>query len=90
MSSNIIVGGYSESDLFTLTFDPEARTLKRTSRVQDRPSWLTAYPGDKSLVFTCLEQQDGAILALRYDAERKRDRRTRSEWWRMAVRYARH
>ncbi len=26
---------------------------------------------DKSLVFTCLEQQDGAILALRYDAEGK-------------------
>ncbi|KAF8916889.1 Lactonase, 7-bladed beta-propeller-domain-containing protein [Mucidula mucida] len=71
MSFNIVVGGYSESDLFTLTFDPEARTLKRTSTVQDRPSWLTAYPGDKSLVFTCLEQQDGAILALRYDAEGK-------------------
>ncbi|KAF8910711.1 putative isomerase YbhE [Mucidula mucida] len=73
MSFNIVVGGYSESDLFTLTFDSEARTLKRTSTVKVgyRPSWLAAYPGDNSLVFTCLEQQDGAILALRYDAEGK-------------------
>lgn len=74
MSFNILVGSYT-NDVATLTFDPSARTLLKTSSVEVgfRPSWVTAYPGDKSLVFTCLEQNGGAIVALKYDAQGKGD-----------------
>lgn len=72
MSFNILVGSYT-NDVATLTFDPSARTLSETSSVEVgfHPSWVTAYPGDKSLVFTCLEQSRGAIVALKYDAHGK-------------------
>ncbi|KAI0061966.1 putative isomerase YbhE [Artomyces pyxidatus] len=65
----ILVATYTDS-LVTLLFDPSVPSLKvaSTLKVGHHPSWLTSHPDDPSLVFTGLEQADGRILALRFDA----------------------
>lgn len=35
------------------------------------PSWITFYPGDRSIVFTGLEETEGSVVALRYDDQGK-------------------
>ncbi|KAI0048625.1 putative isomerase YbhE [Auriscalpium vulgare] len=67
---HILVASYTDA-IATLRFDSTARELKLVSTVQvgHHPSWIVTHPDDPSLVFTGLEQADGRILALKYDAE---------------------
>ncbi|KAF8874068.1 putative isomerase YbhE [Mucidula mucida] len=70
MSFRILVASYSNS-IYTLEFDPVARSLARIASIEvgHHPSWITFHPKDRSLVFTGLEQADGKILALKYNAQ---------------------
>lgn len=68
----ILVASYT-NDIVTLEFDSDSATLKPVSSVTVgyHPSWVEGHPTDKSLVFTGLEQTDGKLVALRYDASGK-------------------
>lgn len=73
MTYHIVVGTYTDS-VNTLTFDPkkpadEALSLSSTLPVGFHPSWVERHPTDPSLVFTSLEQPEGLLLALRYEAQ---------------------
>ncbi|KAI0827778.1 putative isomerase YbhE [Trametes gibbosa] len=70
MVYRILVASYA-NEIYTLAFDPEAPSLKLVSTITvgHHPSWLTPHPKDRSIVFTGLEQSDGKIVALKYDAE---------------------
>ncbi|KAF9479102.1 3-carboxy-cis,cis-mucoante lactonizing enzyme [Pholiota conissans] len=72
MVYHILVASYS-NDITTLVFDPSSATLEVSSiiTVGHHPSWLTSHPSHPSLVWTGLEQSDGKILTLRYDANGK-------------------
>ncbi|KAF6746800.1 Lactonase, 7-bladed beta-propeller-domain-containing protein [Ephemerocybe angulata] len=68
----ILVASYT-NDIVTLEFDSDKATLIPTSAlaVGHHPSWIDGHPTDKSLIFTGLEQSDGKLVALRYDASGK-------------------
>lgn len=70
MVYRILVASYT-NEIYTLVFDPEAPSLELVSTVTvgHHPSWLTPHPKDRSIVFTGIEQSDGKIVALKYDAE---------------------
>ena len=70
MTYRILVGSYT-SDVTTLEFDPNARTLRVTSAltVGHHPSWLTRHPSDPTLVYTGLEQAEGKIVAFKISPE---------------------
>ncbi len=70
MSFRILVASYSNS-IYTLEFDPVARSLARIASIEvgHHPSWITFHPKDRSLVFTGLEQADGKIIALKFNAQ---------------------
>ncbi|KAK0446975.1 Lactonase, 7-bladed beta-propeller-domain-containing protein [Desarmillaria tabescens] len=67
-SYRILVASYS-NDIYSLSFDPSTRSLTRTSSIEAgfHPSWITHYPGDSSLVFASVEQENGKIIVLKYD-----------------------
>ncbi|PFH45230.1 hypothetical protein AMATHDRAFT_161630 [Amanita thiersii Skay4041] len=64
----ILAASYTH-DIYTLIFDPIAGTLSivYTSTVGHHPSWITPYPGDNSLIFTGLEEEDAKVLAMKYN-----------------------
>lgn len=68
----ILAASYT-NDVYTLIFDPEKSSLEVESTVSVgfHPSWITSYPGDPSLVFTGLEQEDGQVVAIKYDKDWK-------------------
>ncbi|ESK85786.1 putative isomerase YbhE [Moniliophthora roreri MCA 2997] len=68
MTYRILVGSYTH-EVFTLEFDSKSSSISTlaTSTVGFHPSWVTTHPEDPSLVFACLEQSDGGIVALKYD-----------------------
>ncbi|THU75979.1 3-carboxy-cis,cis-mucoante lactonizing enzyme [Dendrothele bispora CBS 962.96] len=68
MPFTILAGSYT-NDVYTLLFDPNARslTLQNSLKVGHHPSWIVVHPEDRSLAFTGLEQADGKILAIKYD-----------------------
>jgi 6-phosphogluconolactonase (cycloisomerase 2 family) len=68
----ILTSTYTD-EIVTLGFDHETGTLNVVSSITVgyHPSWITFYPGDHSLVFTGLEQEDGRVLALKYDQQGK-------------------
>ncbi|KAH9851144.1 putative isomerase YbhE [Lenzites betulinus] len=70
MVYRILVASYT-NEIYTLVFDPEAPSLELVSTVTvgHHPSWLTPHPKDRSIVFTGIEQSDGKIVALKFDAE---------------------
>lgn len=70
MSHRILVASYTNS-IHSLSFDSSLRTLNASpsKEVGFHPSWVTSHPDDHSLVFACLEQQEGKIIVLRYDDE---------------------
>ncbi|KDR69871.1 hypothetical protein GALMADRAFT_255713 [Galerina marginata CBS 339.88] len=70
MSYHILVASYS-NDIVTLSFDSQAATLEVSSSltVGHHPSWITSHPAHPSVVWTGLEQSDGKILSLSYDAK---------------------
>ena len=64
----ILVGPRTDR-IITLRFDPDGPTLSATSelKVGLNPTWLTAHPTDPSLVYACLEQSEGIVVALKFD-----------------------
>ncbi|KAL1748644.1 Lactonase, 7-bladed beta-propeller-domain-containing protein [Schizophyllum fasciatum] len=71
MVYNILVGSYTDK-IVTLAFDAEKGTLKEVAATKagQAPSWLAAYPGDNTLIYAALEQEEGKVVALRYDREK--------------------
>ncbi|KAI5122331.1 hypothetical protein M0805_002498 [Coniferiporia weirii] len=72
MLYRILVASYTDA-VYTLVFDPfkpadAALSLSSTLTVGHHPSWLECHPSDPTLVFTGLEQGDGRLLAMKYDA----------------------
>ncbi|KAK1231937.1 hypothetical protein PQX77_004930 [Marasmius sp. AFHP31] len=67
---HILVSSYANS-VYTLEFDPNKATvtLKNSLEVGFHPSWITPHPKDPSLIFTGLEQTDGRVIAIKYDAD---------------------
>lgn len=68
----ILVGSYSRA-VSTLVFSPTpspSLVLKFDLEVGHHPSWLTRLPGrsEDAIVFTGLEQSDGQIVTMRFDA----------------------
>lgn len=72
MSLIILAGSYKD-DIYSLKFDPLSNSLELISAttVGYHPSWITFHPQDRSLIFTGLEQSDGKIVAVKYNAEGK-------------------
>ncbi|KAF5363218.1 hypothetical protein D9758_008406 [Tetrapyrgos nigripes] len=66
----ILAGSYTSS-VYTLVFDPSSRelTLKSSSEVGKHPSWIEVHPKNPRLVFACLEQEEGKVVAILYDNE---------------------
>ena len=71
-SYRILVASYTDA-IYTVQFTPPTTEAKGTlelvasSVVGYHPSWLTRHPSDDSLVFTGLEQDDGRLLAIKFD-----------------------
>ncbi|EAU91858.1 hypothetical protein CC1G_04625 [Coprinopsis cinerea okayama7 len=66
----ILVASYTNS-IVSLAFDtdkPTELTTVSSTDVGHHPSWITAHPEDPNLVVTGLEQSDGKIVTLKYDA----------------------
>ncbi|KDQ56245.1 hypothetical protein JAAARDRAFT_59153 [Jaapia argillacea MUCL 33604] len=70
MIFHILVGSYT-NEIYTLAFDPNVPSLKLVSSVVvgHHPSWITPHSTNPSLVYAGLEQPDGKIVAVEYDAE---------------------
>ncbi|KAJ3772431.1 Lactonase, 7-bladed beta-propeller-domain-containing protein [Lentinula raphanica] len=66
-----ILGSSYTNDVYTYTFEHDSLTLKSCVEVGYHPSWITYHPEDKSLVFAGLEQEEGKIVAIKYDPEYK-------------------
>jgi len=68
----ILTASYA-NEVYTLAFDPGTSSISIASSITigHHPSWITFYPGDKSLVFTGLEQADGKAVVLKFDDEGK-------------------
>jgi 6-phosphogluconolactonase (cycloisomerase 2 family) len=77
-SHKILVGSYTDN-ISTLVFTEAADgsgpklKFKSTVSVGHHPSWVTLYPAastpEKTVVFTGVEQYEGLIAALEFDAE---------------------
>ncbi|KZT72346.1 putative isomerase YbhE [Daedalea quercina L-15889] len=72
MAFRILVGSYT-NEIYTVSFNPDVLklTLESTLTVGHHPSWVTPHPTDPSLVFTGLEQEEGKVLVIKYDAQGK-------------------
>ncbi|TFY79124.1 hypothetical protein EWM64_g4889, partial [Hericium alpestre] len=72
MVHHILVASYTDA-VYTLAFDPvqPSLTLVSSTTVGHHPSWITPHPTDSSVVFTGLEQADGRVVVLKYDAAGK-------------------
>ncbi|ESK89453.1 hypothetical protein Moror_16142 [Moniliophthora roreri MCA 2997] len=72
MTFKILVASYT-NDIATLEFDPDTSSISlvATTQVGHHPSWVTSHPKDPTLVFACIEQTEGRILALKYDENGK-------------------
>jgi 6-phosphogluconolactonase (cycloisomerase 2 family) len=70
MSYRILTASYS-NEIVTLNFDPESRKLSTVASltVGHHPSWITPHISDPSIYFTALEQENGAIIVLKYDSD---------------------
>lgn len=68
----ILVASYTD-EIVTLEFDSDKATLTPTSKLAagHHPSWIAGHPTDKTLLVAGLEQSDGKVVALRYDASGK-------------------
>ncbi|KAJ3732007.1 Lactonase, 7-bladed beta-propeller-domain-containing protein [Lentinula guzmanii] len=70
MAFTILGSSYTNS-VYTYTFENDSLALKSSVDVGVHPSWVTSHPEDKSLVFAALEQEEGKIVAIKYDSEYK-------------------
>ncbi|EGO00525.1 hypothetical protein SERLA73DRAFT_178364 [Serpula lacrymans var. lacrymans S7.3] len=68
----ILVSSYTDK-VYTVAFDaanPSLTPLSATT-VGRNPSWLTAHPTDRSVVYAGLEQPSGEVVALKFDEQGK-------------------
>ncbi|KAJ3932612.1 MAG: Lactonase, 7-bladed beta-propeller-domain-containing protein [Lentinula lateritia] len=70
MSFTIIGSSYT-SDVYTFYFEGDSLALISSVEVGFHPSWIAFHPEDRSLIFAGLEQDEGKIIAIKYDAELK-------------------
>ncbi|THH29036.1 hypothetical protein EUX98_g5153 [Antrodiella citrinella] len=72
MVYQIYVGTYT-SDVYTLSFNPDTQSLTLVSSltVGHHPSWLTPDPTNPTVIYTALEQANGTVVAIKYDADGK-------------------
>ncbi len=70
MVYHILVGSYSDQ-IYTLVFDPDVPSLTISSSITvgHHPSWVTPHPSDSSVIFAGVEQSDGWIVALKFNAQ---------------------
>ncbi|TFY63937.1 hypothetical protein EVG20_g6120 [Dentipellis fragilis] len=69
MVQHILVASYTDA-VYTLAFDSSRSSLELVSSttVGYHPSWITPHPHEPSVVFTGLEQENGRVVVLKYDA----------------------
>nr|GAT46726.1 predicted protein [Mycena chlorophos] len=69
MALHILVASYTSS-ISTIEFDASKKTLTTVSSVEvgERPSWITPHPKEKSIIFAGLEQTEGSVVSVKYDA----------------------
>jgi 6-phosphogluconolactonase (cycloisomerase 2 family) len=69
MTYKILVGGYTDSGLRVLTFDPSSdhklRVAPHTITAGSNPSWIASHPLDTSLVFAANEVEDGRVILIK-------------------------
>ncbi|KAJ4485779.1 Lactonase, 7-bladed beta-propeller-domain-containing protein [Lentinula aciculospora] len=70
MSFTILGSSYT-NDIYTYSFENDLIALESSVEVGFHPSWITFHPEDRSLVFAGLEQEEGTIVAIKYDAKYK-------------------
>lgn len=72
MAYRILTATYTDR-IETLLFDAEAKSLSITSSLTagHRPSWITPHPENPGIWFTALEQEDGRVVAIKYDKDGK-------------------
>lgn len=69
MVDRILVASYT-NDIYTLLFDKNSKQpcldCVASTTVGFHPSWVSSHPEDRSLVYACVEQDDGKIVLLQY------------------------
>ena len=72
MVFRIYVGSYT-NEIYTLSFDPGAQSLTLVSSITvgHHPSWITPDTTDSSVIYAGLEEADGKIVAVKFDADGK-------------------
>ncbi|KAJ8074488.1 hypothetical protein PM082_015389 [Marasmius tenuissimus] len=69
---HIIVGSNTDQ-VSTLKFDTETGKLSKSSSVTvgNKPSWVTAHPRNKSIIFTALKIKGAKLIVLEFDGDGK-------------------
>ena len=64
----ILVGSYTDY-VYTLDFDPLSKSLNLVAKTKlaTNPSWITPHPNDPTLIFAGLEQNEGKVIAVKFD-----------------------
>jgi len=69
MTYKILIGGYTESGIRVLTFDPKSENKLKVGLhvipAGSSPSWIASHPSDNSLIFAVNEVEDGRVLAIK-------------------------
>lgn len=68
MSYKLLVGGYTDNGLRSLSFDPAQKKLELASSTipaGSSPSWIVTHPSDSTIVFATNEVEDGRVLAIK-------------------------
>jgi 6-phosphogluconolactonase (cycloisomerase 2 family) len=67
MTHRILVSSYT-NEVFALLFNETtgSLTLEGSKTVGFHPSWITSLPDVPNTVITCLEQENGKVVALKY------------------------
>ncbi len=68
MAYKLLIGGYTENGLRSLSFDPVEKKLELASATIPAgasPSWIVAHPSDNTLIFATNEVEDGRVLAIK-------------------------
>ena len=70
MAYKFLVASYTDS-IVTIGFEPRKSSLHVLSslKVGHHPSWISRHSSDSSIFFAGLEQSDGRLLTLKFDAE---------------------
>ncbi|KAK1231936.1 hypothetical protein PQX77_004929 [Marasmius sp. AFHP31] len=68
-----IIAGSNTDQVSTLKFDTETGKLSKSSSVTvgNKPSWVTAHPRNKSIIFTALKVKGAKLIVLEFDGDGK-------------------